>query len=343
MKKLKLFLMALIVGLSFGNVDIANAATGSISSTTTNHAITLSREVTGVTNKVTNTFTYTVTAGSNPSGATDIPTTKTIVFNGATPSSNKVTQSATLDFAGATFTTNGDYTYTIKETGSSDSTTYPVDSSNTYTVKISVRNASETDFTSDKKVTMILFKGEGGSATKLNNTTFNFTKEAVFRTITIAKTVEGTMADPDTYFAVAVTIAGSDGNTYSVSGQTKSGASTTITQGTAGTIYLKHGETVTISGVKNGSTYSFNETAVSGYATYINGSTTNSTSSGSKTVGATNSNTIKNVYNASAITGLFTRFTPYIIMSAAAIIGVTLIAVRQVRYRRLEALEDANL
>lgn len=340
MKKLKLFLSVFMMAAMFGGMAVVSAATGTITNTTTNHAITLSRSVTGVTNKVSNTFNYSVTADSNnPATATGIPTGGTVVFSGVTPTSGTATATGTIEFSGAEFTKNGDYSYVIKETSSTDSTTYPVDTANKYTIKVSVRNASETDFTNDKVVSVTVYKGEGASATKQNSSTITFTSASVTRTITIAKTVKGTMADADEYFGIKVNVGGATGATYAVTGQTKSGAPTSITAGTDATLYLKHGETATISGVVNGTTYSFQELNATDYTTKINGTVASDKKSGSKTVGATNSNTIENEWNRDVLTGVVLKYIPYIVIIGLAIAAIIVVAVRNKKQKEATEIE----
>lgn len=346
MKKIKLVLIVVTVTICFFGIGSVKAASGSITSSTTNHAVTLSRTVTGVTNKVNVTFTYTISPdSSNPSGASGAPTSKTISFSNVTPTSGSATQTTTLDFAGMTFSKNGDYVYTVKETASNNATVYPVDSTNTYTVKFAVRNASATNF--NTVVTILLYTGTGASATKKSdNTTFTFTKPAATKTITIKKTVEGNMADSNEYFAINLTVNGGSGDSYSITGQSKSGAATSITMNTASTptgtqtIYLKHNETATISGVPVGATYSFVETGATSYNTYINGSSTNDKSSGSKTVGDTNTNTIKNTFNSDTLTGLANKVLPYVVMITLALAAIAFVVVFTVKHKKYETITD---
>ena len=91
MKKFRFMLAMIVAVVFFGAFGMASvkAVSASITNSTTNHAITLSRTVTGVTNKVSVNFTYTVTAAStNPSGATGMPTTGSVSFSNVTPSND---------------------------------------------------------------------------------------------------------------------------------------------------------------------------------------------------------------------------------------------------------------
>ena len=345
MKKLKLFLAILSVFALFGGVGVVKANTAvTIASGDTNSSITLSRAVTSAKQKVTNTFTYTITAdSSNPAGVTGLPaagatTTKTIAMSAQALSGTTATKTTTLSLVGVIFTKPGDYIYTVTETGTTDSTTYPLDTTNKYTFKVSVRNTSASNF--QLTATILLYTGTGSSATKkTDNTTFAFTKAATYRTISITKNVQGIMADTDDYFAIKVTINGNSGETYTVTGQSKSGAPTSITSGTATTLYLKHGETAQIAGVINGKTYSFEEladaTSNKYEATYINGSTTNSKLSGTKTVGATNTNTIVNEDSSPGVlTGLAIKFLPFVLIVAAALAAIIVLLVKNSKNKK---------
>ena len=239
-----------------------------------------------------------------------------------------------ISLTGATFANNGDYIYTVEETGSTDNTTYPKDTTNKYTIKIFVRNASATDFSS-KVVTVQLYSGVGASATKLaDNASFTFTSAAVTRTITINNTVQGNMADTDKYFDMAVTISGNPGDSFAITGQTGSGdSSCTVASGATSctaNISLKHNETATISGVKTGTTYSFSEVVPDGYQGSINGATatTGTINSGNKTVGVTNTNTIVNSSDSQVPTGMILKVLPYVIIVALAVAAIVFVVVK---------------
>ena len=104
--------------------------------------IDLKREVTDVTNPVTNTFSYTITQGEIPTGATvtGFPANAQIQFNNVTPTSGTATATTSLDFANTDYSKVGDYYFILKETDSTDPTNYPVDTaSNDYKIIAQVR------------------------------------------------------------------------------------------------------------------------------------------------------------------------------------------------------------
>ena len=115
-----------------------------------NEGFKVTRTVTGATNPVTNTFTYTVTNESGNPATITIPGTTTIAFNAATPSSNTATQSANpLIAEGAwtgaenwpgtstklSYTIPGTYKFKVAETGSTNATLYQKDT-NYYIVTV---------------------------------------------------------------------------------------------------------------------------------------------------------------------------------------------------------------
>ena len=160
--------------------------------------------------------------------------------------------------------------------------------------------------------------------------------------IKINNTVEGNMADPDNYFKVKVIIDGTAGDTYTISGQSYTGADkvTTYTVGNNSStnyayIYLKHNETITIGDntsdarITPNMTYSIEEDQ-NDYETYINGSSSNNKSSGTLTTSsATNTNivTIKNVKGQPVATGIEESYASSIIIIFLVITGIVVIFV----------------
>lgn len=350
MKKIKLMLTMILSLALFGGMGSVKANTqATIANGATNSTITIQRSVTGASSPVTNTFTYTVTADSgNPATATGVPTgTHTIVMSAQALSGTTATKTTSISFAGAKFPKPGDYVYTITETNTSDANTYPRDTSNSYTVKVSVRNHTATDFSTAMDATILLFNGTGTSATKKSdNSTVTFTKAAAYKTITLAKTVEGTMAETDAEFPFTITIKGGlAGDKYTISGGVSPTGCTVASSATSCnlTVSLKHGQTATISGVRLGQTYTFSETGnttTNKYQTFINGSTTNSKSLASDlTVAATNANTVKNVYNQAVLTGIVTRYLPYVLVVAIAIAGIVFVVIRNSKKAKEEDIE----
>lgn len=100
----------------------------------------ITRKVTNVSNKVTNSFTYSIAAASgNPGTATGYPTSATIAMNAANVSSNIATGTTDISFKTTTFSELGDYYFTVTETTSSNAANFPVDT-HVYRIVASVRN-----------------------------------------------------------------------------------------------------------------------------------------------------------------------------------------------------------
>ena len=144
MKKLSFAAGVAAIALSFATIFPAagvfanTIATGDL----TGNPITLRRSVSGITNPVTNTFSYTVTSSSTPTGAsvTGYPTSASIAFNNVSPTSGTAEQTTTLDFSAANYSAVGDYEFTITESASTNVSNYPIDTAdNDYTAIVSVR------------------------------------------------------------------------------------------------------------------------------------------------------------------------------------------------------------
>ena len=118
---------------------------------------------------------------------------------------------------------------------------------------------TEADYSADGYVTES--EGEQGTIDDETPAIAAFTntrnKTVTYGSLTISKVVEGKEADLNQYFDFTVTF--DKEGTYSYSGS-KSG---TITSG--GTIQLKHGESITITGIESGTYYTVTEGPADGY------------------------------------------------------------------------------
>lgn len=303
--------------------------------------ITITKNVTGVTNPVTNTFGYTIEAdANNPATVTGFPSTASIAFSGVTPTSGTATQTTKIDFANAKFTKVGDYKFKITETSSEDATNYPTDSSYYY-LYVSVRfDADDTNGTKmTAKVLTSGMKNTTNDPTEQTKVPVIFTTEPKFTYITITKTVSGNMGDKSEYFNISVNIPGS--GKYLVSGGKYGEASsskTTVTAGTASALEIKHGETLTIGIASDGkkqipvnSKYTVSETAVEGYNTTIDEAKTNSVEKTTAEIPennqlpASNKVSILNNYDVATLTGVFFNVMPYVVIALAVIILIAMV------------------
>jgi len=343
MKKMKLFMAALVAAVTVVGMSGVSAAAGSVSPTSAQN-LTITRTITNAKNNITNGFDYTITAGaSNPSGGvTGFPTTASVDFTNVAPTSGTAKAQGTINMTGATFTKNGDYEWTVTESASDDNTNYPIDSTNTYKIKASVRNANSSNLTSDEGKTVVFFVyKQGGTEQKLDLTqsgdpeSFLFTSGSSYKHIEISKEVTGNMADVDLCFDVSVTV-GTTGQSYSVSGGCSNPA--TIAGGTATTLSLKHNDTIIIGqtgGVDEipvNTTYSYSETVPTGY-TATNGTLANGTVSANQ---SQNEHKITNNYENATITGVFLKVLPYVVIAAIAIAGVVYMIIRNKKQKEME-------
>lgn len=312
------FAIAIVTMMVINNVNATTSFAGGIDD------VDITREVTKVTNPVSNTFTYTITAdSSNPSGGvTGAPTTTTIVFDAVNPSSNKATATGKLDFSGASFTKRGDYKFTIAETSSSNSSIYPVDDT-TYDVYVQVTN----ELDSEEVPTGNLI------ATVIPKDELKFTSEPILTNLSLSKKVKGNNADINEYFEFEITFTrATNGDKYKVTGQSKSGAATECTVGSTCTVYLKHGETVTVG--KDGSldqipvgvSYTITEKGATDYETKVDGTDGKATPSKTTEESSANNKTeFVNKKTSAVVTGVMLTVIPFIILLVVAGVGIIII------------------
>ncbi len=321
------------------------------------NAITITRNVSGVTNPVTNTFTYTITNTDKPSGATvtNAPTTASVAFSNTAPVSNTATKSTTVSFTNANYSMIGDYTFTISETGSTDTTSYPIDTDNNdYTAIVQVRyyvNPSTNVPDTSRYVAYVVLENKegnkvgGADAGSLEATWGSAAARTYFQ---IHATTTGNAADPSKCFAYTVNIPAGNGvaagDTFTVISSTDcTGSAEAVTAGTAATIYLKHNDSATIgertratgNQVPIGASYTITKTDTSdGYTTTMDGNSVTTVTKTTVATTATNFATaslteIENNKNADPMTGIATNIWTYIVLMIAGFFGFFLIARRK--------------
>ena len=255
MKKLSFAAGVAAIALSFATIFPAagvfanTIATGDL----TGNPITLRRSVSGISNPVTNTFSYTVTSSSTPTGASvsDYPTSATIGFNNVSPSGGVAERTTTLDFSTADYSAVGDYEFTITESASSNPSNYPVDTAdNDYKAIVSVRYYTDPSTNvpdNSRYVASIVLENNGDSkvdeATWVSGATYTYIEAA-------AKTT-GNMADLNDCFAYTIDILTgngvSTGDEFAIdTASTCAGSDSSVTAGTPATVYLRHNDTITV-------------------------------------------------------------------------------------------------
>ncbi len=357
MKKLSFAAGVAAIALSFASIFPAagvyanTIATGDL----TGNPITLKRSVSGITNPVTNTFTYAVTSSSVPSGATvtSYPTSATINFNNVTPTGGTAEQSTTLDFASANYSAVGDYEFTITETTSSNPANYPVDTNdNDYTAIVQVRYYTDPTTNvpdNSRYVASIILNNNSDNkvseATWVSGATYTFIEAA-------AKTT-GNMAETDECFAYTIDILTGNGVTagdeFTIeTASTCAGSDTSVTAGSPSTVYLRHGDTVTI-GKNRGSnqlpvgaryTWTKASDSTSGYTNLIDGAeqasvtktavATTNTLCNDDTDGAScwdegNHTDFENTKGSDPLTGIVTNFWFYLALLMIGLFGFIVI------------------
>lgn len=308
--------------------------------------IEIHRTITGLKNKVTNTFSYTLTeAEGNPGPVTGFPDYIQVDFNAANVYDGVVTRIGYLELNNLTFTEVGDYTFILTETGSTNAEAYPIDPTQYY-VYVSVRNQ------------LIDGQPTGGLiATALRQTQINgegdkvdvaFTSQAVLTYAQISKVVEGNMARRDEYFKFRVNLDGvSDGDTFTISGQDASveyggeiiTTQTQIVAGRENYVYLKHGQTVLIG--SDGTTmelpvnveFTVAEEVTNGYAAWIDEEETNSSTSllaladisHPELLDAANQVNFINKKEAGVLTGVAMNVLPFALLAVISVAGVLVV------------------
>lgn len=207
----------------------------------------------------------------------------------------------------------GVYTYTISETAGS--TAGVIYDSEPVILKVTVVN----DNGALKRI-VSLHKGTD----KLGEGVPAFTNTYRAGALSVSKTVEGNLGDREKYFDFQVTLTGEDGKTYGGSYAITGGSNketTTVAVGETAEITLKHGDTITISNLPYGVTYTVTETAAEGYTTTKTGDT-GTISAASATAAFTNSK------SGDIDTGINLDSLPYILVFAAVIVvaGIALIS-----------------
>lgn len=345
MKKTSFFAGAAALALSAASIIPAVnawAATTSYDNGVT--TIPIKRTVTGVSNPVTNTFTYTITpVSSNPTGASNEPTTASIVFNNTTPVSGTATATGSIDFSGTTYSQIGDYYYDITETGSTDTSNYPIDDTQ-YQAQVSVRYAvdSTTNVPDNNSLVVTLAQlmvnssdteGTGDKDEAI------WTSGANRTYVEINATTTGNSAETGNCFAYTVEIPVGNGvesgDTFAITSGTEcTGGATSVTAGDSATIYLKHGDTATVgqNGTTNqlpiGASYTITKADTNdGYSTKINSIETTTVTKSAVAVDAEgfdddNVINIENNKTVNPLTGIATNVWTYVIILAAGAAGV---------------------
>ena len=158
--------------------------------------------------------------------------------------------------------------------------------------------------------------------------------------LSVTKEVEGNMGDSDTYFEITVALKGEAGKTYSDAGYAVTGGSynenlpegatvdaTSIKVGESKTFHLKKDDTITISNLPYGVTYTVNEAdyASAGYTSEI----TYSDDTNKKIDSEADTVTVTNTKNVTVDMGVSLDSLPYILALAVAFCGAVVLFTRK--------------
>ena len=343
MKKISFAAGVAAIALAVSTIfPAAGAFANTVSNTDyTGNPITLRRTVSGVSNPVTNTFTYSVTETSKPSGATatNAPTSASIVFSNVTPTDNEVSATTTLDFSATDYSMVGDYVYTISESTSSNAASYPIDTANNdYTAIVQVRYFTDASGVPDNSryTAHVVINNKAG--TKVSAATWG---SSAARTYIQANAITtGNMGELDKCFAYTIDILPdvggvAEGDTFTItSNSTCTGSATSVSAGIPATVYLKHNETATI-GIANranyqlpvGANYTWTKVDTEdGYTTKMDefqrtSITKIAVATDADTFDEDNMTLIENNKQSDPLTGVVTNFWFYLILLAIGLVG----------------------
>ena len=309
--------------------------------------IPIERTITGLKNKVTNTFSYTfVEAEGNPAAVTGLPDYTQIVFENSNVYDGIVTRVGYLELSNLTFKEVGDYTFILTETGSTNAGAYPIDPT-PYHVYVSVRNEVINGTPTGQLIaTASLQSRVNGEGDKVD---ISFTSQAVLTYAKISKRVEGNMARRDEYFKFRVDLTGvSDGDRFTISGQDatvdyQGNSITTQSVFVAGNdnyVYLKHGQTVLIG--SNGTTmelpvsatFSVEEENSNGYTAWLDEEQRNNNGGTVLVIAdinqpdllsAANQANFVNKKESSVLTGVTMNVLPFVLLAVVCVVGALVI------------------
>lgn len=288
---------------------IANVADGVSVSSTASFSMKLTNNADGVT---------------TPTNAPKSITVNDLDFTQA----NKDAGSAATETVDLSSLTNpGEYTYTLTETAPTGNG-WAMDNS-VYTVQILVKN--------DTNKTKEIYITKAGTTGKQPNCTFTNTYTEYDGTLTISKTVKGDYADKaNSSFHYTLTLTNVEPNAAATVTLTKADKSTTtisLPAGNADTktataeFDLKDGESVSLSGLPLGATYTVKEDGSNNYTPSVindgnaqTGTKGEALTTASTTIATKDNNTaaFTNTYENITVTGVITQIAPFIAMVAIA-------------------------
>lgn len=262
------------------------------------------------------------------------PTTDGAADDGIANDGNKkyATGTAALSLAGAIFTKPGVYRYGVTET-TGGGAGLTVDSTK-YIVDVYVGYATPEDGTESADLSILQTLNKKENATEKSDITF----KNIFasQSLTVSKTVAGNMGDRTKDFSFTLNITADDKlseNTTITAVKTAQNGTTsnvTVTVGSDSTFTLKHGETLAVPGLPEGTEYTVTETKDDDYTTTVDstggeGEFDTSNNKVSNTMSENgNTEAFTNTASKTVDTGIILDIAPYIIIFVIAIVGAIL-------------------
>ena len=323
--------IAMVLAMAIGTTATAFAATTSATVTDTETAISKTYTAAEASLLTETSFEYklayvnstavgTNTPAEEPTG--DLPKTVNVTVTKASDDATEAT--GAIDYAelfeGITFSAPGYYNFTLKETSSGNpNITYD---STIYNIQVQVVWNDVAQGT--LKVAGITATAQGAEK-KSDNAAFN-NRPAATGSLTVTKTVAGNAANTNDEFKFTVTLSGVDGKyTATINGNPDKAAEK------GNNVYtLKHGQTLTISNLPVGATYTVTEAdatetngvyVVDGYTVTDSQTPTDDNLAEGKIASGDNSVTFTNTKDVEPIMGVFMDVLPYaliVVVAAAA-------------------------
>ena len=212
----------------------------------------------------------------------------------------------------------GVYTYTLKETDN--------------------KTAGVAYYSKDIKLVVTVIQGEDGklrvagvhTEDEGSDKSDEITNIYSAGTLKVSKTVTGNLGDRDKYFTFKVTLTGEQdknyADSYAVTGGSYEENPTTVKVGEPAVFHLRHGDTISISNLPYGVTYTVEETAAE-----ADGYTTEKTGDSGRICSAEATAAFTNTKEGHIDTGIKLDSLPYILVFAGALALAVIMVIRKRR------------